>query len=92
MMTNDSRDRAGTAQAGGEGAPPHYKVQIDKDFFEAPGPRPTGRELLELADKKPAENYSIYRKVKGAQPRRIDLEQKVDLAEPWCGAFRDPSS
>ena len=68
-MTDDSRNRAGAAQAGGEGAPHHYKVQIDKDFFEASGPRQTGRELLELDDKKPAENYTIYRKVSRASVR-----------------------
>ena len=80
-MTNDSRDQAGTAQGGGEDAPRHYKVQIDKHFFEPSGPRVTGRELLEVADKKPAENYSIYLKVKGGQPRRIGLDEKIDLAE-----------
>ena len=64
-----------------------YKVQIDKDFFEAPVPRMTGRELLELADKKPAERYAIYLKVKGGQPDRIDLDEKIDLRRPGVERF-----
>ena len=65
----------------------HYKVQIDKDFFEAPVSRMTGRELLELADKKPAERYAIYLKVKGGQPDRIDLDEKIDLSQPGVERF-----
>ena len=65
----------------------HYKVQIDKDFFEAPGPRMMGRELLELAGKKPAEHYAIYLKVKGGQPDRIDLDEKIDLSRPGVERF-----
>ena len=86
-MTNDSRDQAGAAQGGGRDAKGRYKVQIDKNFFEASVSRVTGRELLELADKKPAENYSIYLKVKGGQPRRIGLDDKIDLAEPGVERF-----
>ena len=47
----------------------------------------TGRELLELADKKPAEGYAIYLKVKGGQPQRIDLDQKIDLSQPGVERF-----
>ena len=65
----------------------HYKIQIDKDFFEAPVSRMSGRELLELADKKPAERYAIYLKVKGGQPDRIDLDQKIDLSRPGVERF-----
>ena len=64
-----------------------YKVQIDKDFFEVPVSRMTGRELLELADKKPAEGYAIYLKVKGGQPQRIELDQKIDLSQTGVERF-----
>lgn len=64
-----------------------FKVQIDKDFFESSVPRLTGRELLELADKKPADNYAIYLKVKGGQPERIDLDKKIDLSKPGIERF-----
>lgn len=64
-----------------------YKVQIDKDFVEVPISRPTGRELLEFAGKKPAESYAIYLKVKGGQPQRIGLDDKIDLAQPGVERF-----
>ena len=63
------------------------KVQIDKDYFEAPAPRMTGRELLELAGKKPAEDFAIYRKIKGGQPERIGLDEKIDLSRPGVERF-----
>jgi hypothetical protein len=62
-------------------------VQIDKDYFKAPSPRMTGRELLQLADKKPAEDFAIYRKIKGGQPERIALDEKVDLSRPGVERF-----
>ncbi len=58
-----------------------FKVQIDKDFFESPVSLPTGRELLELAGKKPASQFKIYLKPKSGQPRPIGLDEKVDLSE-----------
>ena len=79
-MRNDSHDEAAGLQR-------EYKIQIDKDFFETSVPRLTGRELLELADKKPAEHYAIYLKVRGGQPERIDLDEKIDLSEPGVERF-----
>ena len=64
-----------------------YKIQIDKDIYEPPVLRMTGRELLELAGKKPAEQYAIYLKVKGEQPRRIGLDEKIDLSKPGVERF-----
>ena len=86
-MNTDSRDNAGAARGADEDAKHYYKVQVDKDFFETSVSRVTGRELLELADKKPAENYAIYLKVKGGQPRRIGLDDKIDLGEPGVERF-----
>lgn len=63
------------------------KVQIDKDYFEAPTALMTGRELLELAGKKPAEDFAIYRKIKGGQPERIGLDEKIDLSRPGVERF-----
>ncbi len=86
-MNNDSRDDAGAAQGGGADARHHYKVQVDKDFAETTVSRVTGRELLELAGKKPAESYAIYLKVKGGQPQRIGLDDKIDLGGPGIERF-----
>ncbi len=59
---------------------PDTKVQIDKECFDAPATHMTGRELLDLAGKKPGENFAIYRKIKGDQPERIELDEKIDLS------------
>lgn len=86
-MNNDSRDKAGAVQCGDGDAKHYYKVQVDKDFFETSISHVTGQELLELAGKKPAKNYAIYRKVKGGQPRRIGLDEKIDIGEPGVERF-----
>lgn len=60
--------------------PEIYKVQIDKSVFELNNPTPTGRDLLKLAGKAPAEQFAIYEKPQGGgQPIRIGLDQQVDL-------------
>ncbi len=64
-----------------------YKIQIDKDIFVASVSQMTGRELLDLAGKKPAEGYAIYLKVKDGQPQRIGLDQKIDLRKPDVERF-----
>ncbi len=64
-----------------------YKIQIDKPFFEISNPTPTGRELLDLAGKKPPEQFALYLKIKGGQPKRIGLDEKVDLREPGVERF-----
>ena len=90
-QNNESNKPDGLTGTDQNGPPREYKVQIDKDFFEAPVARMTGRELLELAGKKPAEGYAIYLKVKGGQPQRIDLDQKLDLCKPGVERFVHPS-
>ena len=91
-MTNDSQDKADKARGGDTDSDRRdpqreYKIQVDKDFVEVPVSRLTGRELLEYAGKKPAENYAIYLKVKGGQPKRIDLDEKIDLSQPGVERF-----
>ena len=64
-----------------------YKIQIDKMEIDVPEPTPTGRYLLTLAKKTPPEQYALYLKVKGGQPRRIGLDETVDLREPGVERF-----
>ena len=66
---------------------PEYKVRVDKGIVVVTNPLLTGRELLELAGKKPAEQFAIYLKVKGQQPRRIQADEKVDLRLPGVERF-----
>ena len=64
-----------------------YKIQIDKETHEVQEPLITGRGLLELAGKKPVEQYAVYLKVPGGQPKRIPLDEVVDLREPGKEKF-----
>lgn len=64
-----------------------YKVQIDKQVYEIKDPTPTGRELLTLAGKVPPDQFALYEKPKVGQPRRIGLDQRVDLREPGIERF-----
>lgn len=65
---------------------PVFKIQIDKQMFEVTDPTPTARDLLILAGKAPVERFAIYMKGKG-QPRRLELNERVDLREPGVEKF-----
>ena len=64
-----------------------YKIQIDKDIYPIDHPLPTGRELLDIAKKRPVEQFAIYLKVTDGPPQRIALDQKVDLRQPGVERF-----
>jgi hypothetical protein len=42
-------------------------------------PTPTGRAILTLAGLLPAENYTLRVKIAGEKPRKVALDEKVDL-------------
>lgn len=64
-----------------------YKIQIDKDIIIVSNPTPTGEELLKYAKKEPTDQYAIYLKFKGEQPRRIMADEKIDLRIPGVERF-----
>ena len=64
-----------------------FKVQIDKQVFEIADPTPTGRQLLELAGKRPPDQFALYKKGKAGQPVRVGLEEHVDLKDPGIERF-----
>ena len=64
-----------------------YKIQIDKDIYSVDHPLLTGRELLEVAKKTPAEQFAIYLKAADGPPRRIGLDEKLDLRQPGVDCF-----
>lgn len=64
-----------------------YKIQIDKDIYSTDHPLPTGRELLDLAKKSPVNQFAIYLKISDSPPRRIPLDEKVDLRKPSVERF-----
>lgn len=64
-----------------------YKIQIDKDIYSVHHHLLTGRELLEIAKKSPIDQFAIYLKVVDGPPRRIKLDEKVDLMKPGVERF-----
>jgi len=66
--------------------PQTYQIQIDKQHLETENATPTARDLLVLAGKVPVEHFALYIKGKG-QPRRLELEERVDLKQPGVDRF-----
>lgn len=64
-----------------------FKIRIDKTFYITPKRYVSGKELLELAHKNPPEIFRIDMIVHGGRPKKIELEDKVDLAEPGVERF-----
>ena len=84
-MTNEPNN--GDTNPDQERRPPTFRVQIDKPFFDVSNPVPTGRDLLILAGKLPPEQFALYLRIRGGQPRRIQLVEPVDLRAPGVERF-----
>lgn len=64
-----------------------YQIRIDKTKYIVHVVSMTGRQLLELAGKKPLEQYRIYQKLKGGQSIEIPYEQSVDFTQNGVERF-----
>lgn len=65
-----------------------YRIRIDKKHHVVDLPAMTGRELLNLAGKKPASDYVIFQHVRGQNPQKIGLDEKADFTTPGVERFR----
>lgn len=63
-----------------------YRIRIDKQRFVVEKPTITGREVLDLV-KLSAPQYCVYLHVRGGQPRRIEVDERVDLTAPGTERF-----
>ena len=59
----------------------HYKVLIDGKHYIFHRHIVTGKEILEKAEKKPVECYTLFEKVKGCEYEKIGLDQEVVLTK-----------
>jgi hypothetical protein len=64
-----------------------YLIKIDKKKYKVTVGNMTGREILELAEKTPAENFQLRLKKKGGNVRKIGLDERVDFTEPGIEKF-----
>ncbi len=64
-----------------------YRVRIDDTHYVIDNRNPTGRELLVIAGKTPPEQYRLDQKLRGGLTKKIELDEKVDLAQPGVERF-----
>lgn len=64
-----------------------YRVKIDKEAFEIADPVVTGQQFLDLAGKRPADEYLIFQKLKDGQIEEIRLDETVDLTQKGTERF-----
>ena len=64
-----------------------YLIKVDKKKYPVDVESMTGKEILELAGKLPAENFQLRQKMKGGTVKKIGLNEKVDFTEPGVEKF-----
>lgn len=65
-----------------------YKIKINGAPHTVYEQFITGRGVLELAELRPPENYTLRVKVAGQRPRKIELDEQVDLRTPGIEKFK----
>lgn len=73
----------------GKTPPPgkRYRIKIDREHYEVDAECMTGRELLNLAGKKPPEKFQINQKLHGGKVTKIGLDEKVCFTTPGIEKF-----
>lgn len=64
-----------------------FRVRINDDRFTLRDPVPTGRQLLDVAGRRPVENILIYLVLPGRQLEGLRLDETVDLREKGVERF-----
>ena len=64
-----------------------YLIRIDKAKYEVNVHEMTGRQLLDLAGKKPPENFLLTQKFRGGATKKIELNEYVDFTTPGIERF-----
>jgi hypothetical protein len=65
-----------------------YRIRVNGEAFVVHDPMPTGGAILTLAGLLPAENYTLRVKMAGEKPRKVGLDEKVDLRHPGVEKFK----
>lgn len=59
-----------------------YKIRIDKTNHIVQVSSMTGKQLLELAGRKPVDQYKLFQKVRGGEPKPIGHDDVADFTTP----------
>lgn len=65
-----------------------YRIKVNGKPFVVHEPAPTGREVLETAGLTPPEDYTLRVKIAGERPRKVGLDERVDLRAPGVEKFK----
>jgi len=65
-----------------------YRIRVNGDAFVVHDPVVTGREILTLAGLLPPENYTLRIKMAGEKPRKVGLDEKIDLRHRGVEKFK----
>lgn len=65
-----------------------YRILINGKPYVVHTPLPTGREILGLAELLPPENYTLRVKIRGERPRKVELDETVDIRQPGVEKFK----
>jgi E2/UBC family protein E/multiubiquitin len=87
-MTHED-DYTDLESCGGDGAPgvTRFRVRIDDERYRIEDPKPTGRQLLALTDRKPIDEYLLFLILRGGGFEEIRLDETVDLTRPGVERF-----
>ena len=65
-----------------------YRFKVNGDSYVVHDPTPTGLEVLTLAGLLPAKEYTLRVKYAGERPRKVGLDEKVDLRRSGVEKFK----
>jgi hypothetical protein len=65
-----------------------YRIRINGEPYVLHEAHPTGREILTLSGLVPAENYTLRVKLAGEKPRKVELDERVDLRHRGVEKFK----
>ena len=65
-----------------------YRFKVNADSYVVRDPTPTGLEVLTLAGLLPAKDHTLRVKFAGERPRKVGLDEKIDLRRPGVEKFK----
>jgi hypothetical protein len=65
-----------------------YRLRINGEAYVVQTPKITGRELLTLAHLLPPENYTLRIKHAGDKPKKVALDEVIDLRHKGIEKFK----
>lgn len=68
--------------------PESFEIKINGKKHTVTEAMISGKEILELAGLSPVESYTLRLKVAGERPRKIALDEQIDLSKPGIEKFK----